>query len=1488
MGKITFAGGGGQTSKTQNSPDTLSSKDTVEVLLGIALGPIKGLVNGPKTFYADTTPLVNENGSANFSNFQLDFWPGSESGEAVTLALGGLSNPITVNQALAKNTAVTRSGTTIGHNAVDFRMVVSQLLTQSEKGSATAPLRLKFEYKLQSSPTWLPAWTADPGTDFSGDLPSSGSYIKWDNHKSVLANALDEQLALNAGSYSFDQDRTTLVTSGVPTTVVTDPRAVAWDSVGHQLYLWVSNAWAPTAIAAGIWIDQEAKSRRFFPTDVTPTDPAPGDLWLKDESTLLIFNGAAWVFGFAAGSADNTGVTLVDGVWSIDAKVSSNTPKDIRCILPAAAGTYEYRVTKLSDDSTTTNFSVVSWESIQEITRGTHTFHGVALARVLGQASDQLTSLPNWVGDYDLKIVKVASNYDAETRTYTGVWDGTYKLAFTNNLAWCLLDFIENDSYGMSSRYQQFPNKWKFYEFAQHCDTPVLRPDGVTYRPRWTFNDLVTTPRDAREMAQYIAGAGGALYIDDGNGNVDLVIDKDGPSIAIFTPENVGEDGFNYTYTDRLNRANQTIVEFINPNLNWNSDKRIVNNLDDQATYGIISENFIAVGCTDEDEAISRARRRQIAGLTEKEMVTFTTNRKGRYLSEWDIILVADPILGRGLSGRIRSRVTARQVSLRDPISLEAGVTYWATFDVVNPSYTPSGSEPPFNTVRRQITSAAGVHSTLDFGVDLPALAPHATFTLEAEGVIGFPKPFRIIHIDPTAGDGEFIQVTALELNRSKWAYADTGVYQEPVSYSVIGEAVLPPTGLNIVTEIRQKGSTAVHVLTLSWARPASKWVRSYKIYHSVNGTPVDSKETTDLSVEFEDIGGGLHSFSVVAVGMTGRQSVPASILFDMTGEGRPSSGAFALKLSGGVTTTTFDTPDATFVWTSADLSPTFSHYVVEIVDPITSLVKRTTNVGQALNWTYTFANMQADSASPLNVRRSFRVNVYAVDQYAARSIPATLTVSNPAPSAPVFSLQQGGLSFEAAFETPTDRDISGLMIWVSTTPGINPATTAPFRDTKVQGTVFLPHIVPETVYVRAAYYDPFSKIVSGLNVSAEQSVDVLSVADLFTDIDRVVNEVTAVTQQQTNEAIIGLLKLAGQAASADEEIRLAQHTVDGLPLGPVASEQKAITADNVETTGLIAIKKLDRSGVILRTDKIEMPAGGGTLAATFTNLAAQDASHTGSIATINTSLIVLANADTAESLARVALASVVGSNKASADSSLLTLANADIALASNISTLTATSNGHTASLATYGSALVSITGQLAVTYGVQLAAGNVVVGFQGVSNGITGGWVFDGDFFAVKTSSGTKKPFLVSGDTVYLSNTVIDGDLIVTGTVTAPSLATNAATSTARSSGSGTVGGTTFGQTVFSHYVYLPKAGVVDSDCSIAQHFPSGDHDWAFNLYIDGELQYRCYGANGQDSVSLSGSKECSAGYRLVEVTWAAHSSVQIDYRTLKTMGSW
>ena len=1205
MSPLKFAKGGSSSKSPVRTPDSLVSTDTVEVLLGISEGPIKGLVNGARTFRADDTPLENNSGEANFENFELDVWPGSELGHTVIMELGGFSNPLNIGVTLAQNTPVVRSGTVKGINAADFRIVVQQLLKQTDKGVFKADLSLKFEIKKKTDAAWQLAWISDTSANVgSGGAVGGGGGtggIGSGNNFEVLNFASDP---IDNGDHetwrsygrvndllTFAGDTQTVVTTGAPTAPPENPTvpAVAYDETNTDvIYHWTSGGgWqveTPAADPGGAYTVL-ADGRRQYPLGVVPpTGARPGDLWLRLQLIKVIptvWNGSAWVLGSEYRA--ETPPPAVSGVWTTHAKVSSPTAKDIRVFLPDAGpdDEWEYRLTKLSPDSNDETFSVVQWESVQEINRTPMHFQGVALARVIGRASDQFTSLPNWNGDWLGRVVKLPSNYDPVARTYTGVWDGTYKIDWTDNNAFIFQDFVENTRYGLSSVFPHTVNKWSIYEFGRHCDVMVDRPDG-SKRPRWTYNDYIQEPRDAKELAQYIAGSAGARYVDDGNGIVEIIVDRDTPAVAIFTPENVGEDGFSYSYTDRLTRANEITIEFVNPDLNWNRDKRIVRMPDDIALYGRIPENFIAVGCIDVDEALARGRRRLIGGLTEKELVTFKTNRKGKFLSEWDVILIGDPAMGRGITGRIRQVVGPRGVTLRDPLTFEPGVEYWATFDVVNPDY-PTNSSAPFRTERRQITNSAGTEQRLlTFATDLPNLAGHAAFVVEAEGIAGFPKPYRITTISDDSGSGDDIQISALELNRNKWTYIDTGEDQGQINYSnfTAGE-VLPATNPTITIENRQKGLVSVRVLTLAWDKSPSPWVRRYRVYHSKDGTPVNSFEPTSPSVEIEGLDEGQHTFTIVAIDIRGRESRPLSLVYTLVGEGSVVSEPTNLRLVGGLTVNTFEDLSPKVAWDApTEPDPLFHHYVVAVSDTATNVVLRTENVGQQLEWRYDIVQHKTDTAGIPKRNLTFRVA--AVNSKGDQSPFITLPVSNPSPAAPTITTRNTTSGAIVSLSPSEDRDVVGAILRYG--PTSNPTQ---FSIKGNQSSFEIPLDDWGVYQVQGAYYDVFSE--NGLFWSAILDVQRSGIPSGDPTVSALQDAINAAGEglEQIGDAVDGLNQTVYDAQTG-LQVRTGQlwddinDAADGLKVRTAGLDQ----AINAAGTGLA-----DRTDALF--DRLDAPGTG-------------------------------------------------------------------------------------------------------------------------------------------------------------------------------------------------------------------------------------------------------------------------------------------------------
>lgn len=517
---------------------------------------------------------------------------------------------------------------------------------------------------------------------------------------------------------------------------------------------------------------------------------------------------------------------------TIAGKTSSTYAKEIRFKMPLvnADGVFwQVQITKTSPDSDGDELtSVVAWESLQQVINGPVSYENLAVAHLIGRASNQFSSIPNFWGIYKLLQIKVPTNYNPDTRVYSGVWDGTFKVAWTNNPAWILYDFVTNETYGLSYTKPMHMDKYAVYAAGQWCDQLVPDGKGGT-QPRYRFNALLNTPRPAWEQARFIAGTFNAALIDDNVGTLILRVDDNGDATHMFTPEMVTGEGFQYSYTDKNARYNDITVSFVNPALNWEEDRRRVYDQDSIDKYGRIPFDFIAHGCIFEAEALRKAYYKMNTALTETEIVTFTTNRLGQVVEPFDIILVSDPNMGYGLTGRVKS-FTSSTVTLRDSVYLEFGVTYKIRFR------TPDG------VIERTLTTpSTGNKTVLTVSPSLPGNFPEfCAFSIEeaaGEGA-GAPKPYRVVRVEEGENYDQ-VTITAIEVNRNKFEDSENLVVSEDTDYGGPGDPLDIPSPLNVeFDDVYDKGSDSVWTIVYPEFDPVYKYYSGeFDVWSRIDGS---------------------------------------------------------------------------------------------------------------------------------------------------------------------------------------------------------------------------------------------------------------------------------------------------------------------------------------------------------------------------------------------------------------------------------------------------------------------------------------------------------------------------------------------------------------------------------------------------------------------------------------------------------------------------
>lgn len=343
--------------------------------------------------------------------------------------------------------------------------------------------------------------------------------------------------------------------------------------------------------------------------------------------------------------------------WSQDYLLSS--------IGPTAPWTF--RITRVTPDSTSSKLLNKSGiESYTQISDLKLAYPNTAIVALQADAQ-QFSGIPS--RGYLLKglIVQVPSNYDPETRVYSGDWDGSFKAAWTDNPAWCYYDLLTNERYGLG-RWVKPPmvDKWGLYAIGQYCDELV--DDGFGGKePRFACNLYVQSQEEAyrviNNMASIFRGmtyyAAGAVFTSQ---------DKPTAPSFLFTPANVINGEFHYQGTASRARHNVALVTWNDPSNNYKQAVEYVEDHDDIAARGFIYETRItAFGCTSRGQAHRLGAWTLYTERFEDEIESHTAGLEGATIRPGDVYATMDPRRLQTLAGgRLKESLPALLALDRD------------------------------------------------------------------------------------------------------------------------------------------------------------------------------------------------------------------------------------------------------------------------------------------------------------------------------------------------------------------------------------------------------------------------------------------------------------------------------------------------------------------------------------------------------------------------------------------------------------------------------------------------------------------------------------------------------------------------------------------------------------------------------------------------------------------------------------------------------
>ncbi|WP_126965822.1 host specificity protein J [Xanthomonas arboricola] len=541
------------------------------------------------------------------------------------------------------------------------------------------------------------------------------------------------------------------------------------------------------------------------------------------------------------------------------------------------------RLTPNANSATIADTTLV--QSMTEIIDAKLRYPNCALGALEVDAS-QFDAIPSRAYYGEWLIVSVPSNYDPEARTYTGIWDGTFKPAFTRNPAWVFYDIVTKDRYGLGHRIPAaWVDRWRLYQIAQYCDQMVSDGQGGQ-EPRFTCDLYLQTRQDAYKMLQDMAAVfRGITYYAAGQ----VLASADMPQDPIYTfnQANVINGRFTYSGSARKVRHTVALVSWNDPDDFGRAKVETVEYRPGIARYGIQQVEVAAMGCT------SRAQAQRI-GLhilytenLETETVTFGVGLEGVVPQPGDIIEVADPKrAGRRNGGRIKG-ASLQSVDLDlVPPGLSAGDTIRVL-----------GSNG-----RSQARTISGIEGST-VSVSAPwATVPIATSVWAVSTAELALQMFRVLAV--TEGDGAenaiTYQITALEHVPQKFAAIDDGARIELPPISIIPPSVQqPPTNVRLSSHSFVEQGIAQHVLTIAWD-PADKAIAYDVEWRRDDMSWVKAGRATTTNMEVRGVYAGQYLARVRAVNALNAVSMPAlSGLTQITGKTEPPPALASLTATG-------------------------------------------------------------------------------------------------------------------------------------------------------------------------------------------------------------------------------------------------------------------------------------------------------------------------------------------------------------------------------------------------------------------------------------------------------------------------------------------------------------------------------------------------------------------------------------------------------------
>src|SRR3569833_1600163 len=561
------------------------------------------------------------------------------------------------------------------------------------------------------------------------------------------------------------------------------------------------------------------------------------------------------------------------GTIAISGKSSSKFQRAYSLTLPKPASSWNIRMVRLTDDSTTQLVDNETWfDYYTEIINSRLSYPNSALVAVRLDSA-QFNSVPRRSFLVRGLKIKIPSNYATNAHTYSGVWDGSFKVGSSSNPAWVLYDLLTNERYGLGQFISpQQIDKATLYKIGRYCDEMV--PSGFGgVEPRFTINTAIQSQSEAYKLISDITSAFRGMAFWTG-GMVGFTQDMPTDSTMIYSPANVVDGVFNYSGSSRKNRHLVALITWNDPNEHFKLKIEYVEDSDLVAKYGVRKIDMVAFGCTSRGMAVRAGKWILYTEKEESDLVAFKVGQDSLLVTPGDVIRIHDPYRAGKRNAGMLTAGTATSATLDAPVDLSQPGTLISL-------RLPDGS---FIDRTIDLTQGAGTYATVTWADPLPAAPVANSMWLITEPNLQ-PLLARVVGITQDAEPGVFA-ISAIEHNPSKYNAIENGWALEPQKISLIDpNKVTAPVDLQ-VTEVQYQVAPGVigTKLHVSWSCTEPTFALSWRRTGDKYGTNWTTITTTTPSVDIENVRSATHEFELQSINSFGRTSAKVTLSYVVKG----------------------------------------------------------------------------------------------------------------------------------------------------------------------------------------------------------------------------------------------------------------------------------------------------------------------------------------------------------------------------------------------------------------------------------------------------------------------------------------------------------------------------------------------------------------------------------------------------------------------------